>query len=499
MNRKVIKLFCLLIIQAMFLSIFSSCTYHIPVKDEATLTFYLFTWGAEKPDAKKVLAEVEEKAKKDLNIKLDFRWMSYDEVNKGVPEALSSDSDMDAFIYRFSADPMSYNFMPMAKSGELKDLTKVFPKYAPKLYKKYSKEVLDAVTVDGKLLAVPNLFPTAAMNYVTVREDLMKKYHLPQIQTLDDYQTYLKTVKENELGITPGLIFCTPEFVCSSMGGYDIIDSMLRLVYKRDDPDMKIMPLERTPAFNDYLKFMTDWSKNGYLYRSNDFIYQDVILQGMLSGKISSCMSLEVNAQMLTSMAPDSSYEFKDYYLYPDNKVQRSDPLEYSIAFNAKNNDVERALMFLEWINSSEENYDLFLHGINGEHYVQDGNGIKLPDGITLSTSRYLGWDSHEAFRNVEYERYDTAQSGGKEAYQKMIEDNSEPALSLGFYQDYSGFQEEAAALYNSFIMDIESKIFSGDFTMESIQEGIDNRKSLGVDGVVEKLQGQLDDWRKAK
>ena len=90
-----------------------------------------------------------------------------------------------------------------AESGKIKDISKLLPKYAPKMYNSYSKEEIEGSKIDGKLFAVPRLNQQLQLEYAVVRDDPMKKYNLPEIKTLDDYSKYLETIKNNEKGMAP--------------------------------------------------------------------------------------------------------------------------------------------------------------------------------------------------------------------------------------------------------------------------------------------------------
>ena len=41
--------------------------------------------------------------------------------------------------------------------------------------------------------------------------------------------------------------------------------------------------------------------------------------------------------------------------------------------------------MFINWLQSSQENYDSLMYGIKGKHYTLEDNKIKLPETIPSS------------------------------------------------------------------------------------------------------------------
>jgi hypothetical protein len=75
----------------------------------------------------------------------------------------------------------------------------------------------------------------------------------------------------------------------------------------------------------------------------------------------------------------------------------------YSIGINPGFRDPERVLMFIEWLQSSQENYDLLMYGIRDTNHRLQGNTLDI-SGLDRKNVVCEWWGS-EAFRNYEYER----------------------------------------------------------------------------------------------
>ena len=128
---------------------------------EVTLTFYLLgpsgmRFEAEKVDAQKVLREIEKRAKATLNVKLDFKWLADWEYFSEVKSLLNNGGVIDGFYY-INPTP-DWDFEDEVNAGKIMDISKLLPQYAPKIYKTYTNQELEAAKINGKLLTVPKLY-----------------------------------------------------------------------------------------------------------------------------------------------------------------------------------------------------------------------------------------------------------------------------------------------------------------------------------------------------
>lgn len=167
----------------------------------ATLTFYMLE--KEKKDTKEVLDKVAEAS--NLNIKLDFKWFSYEDYFRSVETAIASNEKMDAFECGKPV-PGKIDFIEMFREGKVKDLTELLPQYAPNIYSQLSEGDLNSVRVDGKIAFIPPILPMVDCLGVNIRKDLADKYNITSINTFSDYENILKKIKENEKNIVPGTI-----------------------------------------------------------------------------------------------------------------------------------------------------------------------------------------------------------------------------------------------------------------------------------------------------
>lgn len=517
-----------IIILAVFLSVsFSACSQSNKKEEVTTgpiinslkpitINFFfptLFGVG-DKSDTYLVFDEIEKKA----NVKLNIDWYKGNDYLNKVRQLIKSGENIDAFL---CCQPQSYTFgfTDLFRAKEIKDITDLLPEYAPNLNKLYVKGQLKSTTVDGKLAALPSLYPKSRANYAIVRNDLLLKYKLPEIKTYDDYEIYLKCIKDNEMNIYPGKIFTGSLDLFAKAYDYAVLDSALYLVYKWDDPDMKIKAFEQTPEFKTSLNYLKRWYDKGYLL-SGGTGYQEEWVQAksmMTENKLASVITMaerdaaETIQELLfelndtASRGTNSNIKFYAYLLYPEKKDQLISPAgngwsTFSIVFNAKSDKTERLFMFLDWLYQDQANFDLFMYGIKGKHYELKGDQIQLPNGTSYANHPYIGWYGSSAFNSLTFERYPVYYSSAmRESHIDYINEDTTYAPHEGFYlYDFLSDEEKSRDYRDTPIFQkIELPLLQGTYNINNTDRIIEELRNLGADSLVSKIQTSIDKWRK--
>jgi putative aldouronate transport system substrate-binding protein len=464
---------------------------------ERTSIKFLFP-GTEPKNWPNVKAEIEKRSQDKLNVSLDFKWV---DPSQYLDTAKVLDSSGEAYDALPIGKPETIypNFTQLAREGRIRDITEAFPSSAPSLYSMYTSEELKYATVDGKLYAVPSLFPQAFCTYLIADDELLKKYSIPTITTYDEYGEYLKTIKENEPDLIPGTIanMANTLSLFARASGYVIADEPNRLVYKWDDPEMKLVPWEKTSEFYDTITYIIDWYKKGYLAfdadqtKTTSFIYEG---------------TLAPPSEETTKMAfTDSTGQIKEsnpmrtFYLYPEKPVQRDHPMgsffyNGSFVFPSASRNTDRALRFLEWVQSSRDNYLLMTCGIENEDYVMMGGYPVMPDGMDYESRTYMYWDGSWAFKNIRHDYADAvaADNDGAESPLEFLDKYSKYPPHGAFYPDYSLVQQIADDRQNTY-MQFEYKLTQGQIqNMTDVDAFIKSLDELGTGNLVEEAQKQL-------
>lgn len=448
-----------------------------------------------------VKAEIEKQTSSTLNIKLEFKWLELQTYIQTL-QSLSASNDLyDAFV---CAQPEQYypDFTKLAREGQIKDITGLFPESAPVLYQKYSKEELDFANVDGKLYAVPSLKPQAYCTYILADADLLKKFNIDKIETYDDYEKYLKMVKIDNEKLIPGTISngVNTLKLFSRGSGYVIVDQIQKLVYKWDDPEMKIIPWEKTPEFKTAVSYLISWYKNGYLSANPDFEKTtSFIYYGMLAQP-----SKEPTRMTYGTSEGDTkeSNPMNIFYLFPDSTVQRDNPMgsfyfNGSFVFSSKSENTERALMFLDWVQRNRTNYMLMMNGIEDKDYVLKNGYPSLPEGTEFKDRTYMHWDGSWAFNNIEYEiSSPTVQENGSLSPMEFLDKYTKYPPHGALYTNYTELgsaADERVKTFNDFEVRLREGLISDATEIDTFIRELEEK---GSDNLVKLVQKQLDEQK---
>ena len=459
-----------------------------PLK-EAALTFYFP--GEAKKDTRMVLDEAEKRLKDSLNVKLNFNFIPWGDYTNKINVLIASG---DEYEVHFDAD--WFMFPILSQKGALLDITEMLPKYAPKIYEKEA-DVFKKVRVNGKIMSVPWYYPKNDRVTAVVREDLKAKHGIPDIMTFEDYEFYLKTLKEKEPGIIPyasGVNRNIQEFYV--YGDYAVLSFPLDLVYKWDDKNMKVIPWEQTPEYKQIIEIKRRWYENGYMPKDM-FSVQDFTAD-LTDGKVTSILhvwnEIENHNKKVANTHP--GWKFAGYALYPEKVGPKASPMNNAVVFNANGKNPERAMMFLEWVREKQENYDLIIFGIEGKHYVLENGLLKQPHGVTDADNPYQGWHGQWGLYDIDLHRFSVNDPPN---YKQMNIDsanlNADYVPHLGFFPNLDGIKNEVAQRQAAY--DEMGKLLEyGALPKEKADEYIEKQKKAGTDKIVSEIQRQLDEWK---
>lgn len=475
--------------------------YEAPAKKlEHTSLKFCFP-GAEPKGWPDVKAELEKRSADTVNASLDFKWIEFGEYMNRLKTLEASGDVFDAFCLG-KPDSFYPDFTALARESKLADITALFPENGQSLYSKYSKEELDFAKVDGKLYAVPSLYPAAYCTYLMVDDALYKKYNIPEITNLEQYEAYLKAVKDNNPDLFPGIIANGVDSMklFARAFGYVILDESQNLVYKWDDPKMTIKAWEQTPEFLEASNKIADWYSKGYLQDASN-LDQSKVTSFIFYGELNPPSE---EPQKMTFNTPTGeikeSNPLKVFYLYPEKKVQRDNSMgtffmNGSFVFPSSSTNTARALRFIDWVQQNRDNYYLMNYGVENKDYVLTKGYPDMPAGQDFNNRTFMYWDGHWAFRNAEYnpELPKDAFGAGINTFTDFLDKYSEYAPHGAFYPDY-GKLKDMAAKRNQAVQQFEFSLSQGKIKDPGeVTKFIADMKQLGIDNLVAEIQAQLD------
>lgn len=309
-----------------------------------------------------------------INAEIDPVMISWGDYSKKLPMLWENG---DPYDLTYTSNWTGY--FKAADKGAFKEITDLFPEYAPKTYEEYvEKDLLETTKVNGKLYMVPSdylNFTTFIYNY---REDLRKKYNCPEIVDMESFQKYLEVIRENE-----------PDMIPYSNNGIDakryqmflnendwsrpLEDGNGIFVYDLNDPT-KIFNVVETPEYEAFIEESREYYEKGYwssdiLTETNDLM--EIFVAGKSATFLGNLNSCEVIYNDCVTKHPDWEIGLFSSDL-ASGYVEAAANTNDGIAIGTYSRNPERAMMFIELCHQDEEVYNILINGIEGVTYEKD-------------------------------------------------------------------------------------------------------------------------------
>lgn len=169
----------------------------VDTSEEVKLSMYLL--GDRTPDFDKVFDKINAKLKEKINATIEVKFMGWGEWEQKYPLIFASGEDFDLI---FTADWAMYNTQA-SKQGFWEITQDALNTYAPLTAKTVYEDAWEQAKVDGKVYMLPMNYKELTAYVFLLRGDLMEKYNIEKVETMDDIETYLKAVAENEPSLIP--------------------------------------------------------------------------------------------------------------------------------------------------------------------------------------------------------------------------------------------------------------------------------------------------------
>ena len=444
--------------------------------------------------------ELNSRLKAALNCTIDYTYAAGNDYTNNYALALASGDSYDMI----QAAPGWLDYQGYALDNAFMSLDELIPEYAPYLWETIPEETWDAATVNGHIYGVPTLKTGVTVPTFVYREDLRKKYDLPEIDSMEDIETYLQCIKDNEPGLLP-----VDDYQCQVYGtswiyntpyiGIDEIhDAMFNFVY--DPRNGEVLSVIETPEYKDYMYKMKDWADRGF-WSSSVLASTNWGVMQVLNGAAAASFNEQLpnynwHATQVEQEHGAEGWEL-GFYMYfegnPDSVLSGS-TIGTMTAVTASAKNPERALMVLDYIQQNEEFWDFVTYGMEGINYT-------LADDGSIDTSNIEDGASFNYFPSslVGNENFEKHQSNYCDDYDEIMEKINNkvvPSIFEGFALDTSGFDTEYTALYNvqsEYGYPLQAGLVND--VDQAYEEYLAAAKNAGLDMVREEVEKQVNAW----
>ncbi|SEU29434.1 ABC transporter substrate-binding protein [Paenibacillus sp. NFR01] len=334
--------------------------------------------GPKPLDYDEVFGQINTKLQEKINTTIEGEFLDWSDWAQKYPLKLAANEDFDLI---YAANWAGYNDQAL-KGGFLEITDDMIQKYAPMTWKAMPQVNWDQAKVQGKLYMIPQNRGESTEKLVVYREDLRKKYNLPEITSPEAYATYLKTVSEKEKGVTP----FTPEtgdwkfhnldhVLLMQQNEWNMLTFDMPVAFKMDDPAGKVFNVYETQEFKDLVNYYKDLADNNAWSKSalnSKLDHQQEFREGKTASITHNLGTL--GALMTDMREKNTPYELALADLTPDKKKSVAISTQNGFAIHATSQNAERSLMVLDLLQNDKELHDLVMYGVAGEHYNAVGD-----------------------------------------------------------------------------------------------------------------------------
>ncbi|MDR6549129.1 extracellular solute-binding protein [Paenibacillus qinlingensis] len=453
--------------------------------------------GNEPKDWPAVKEAIDKKLQADgVNVKIVKEYIDWGAWEQKLNLKLSTGEEFD--LFHVMNDMISLaNYIGR---GAVKDIGPEIAKYGPELKKAIPDSVWSGVQKDGKTFGIPSYWYEPAVdgsftaNRIMLNEAGVKDVPKTQEEMLAAMEKVMATDKSATkpyLPIRGGLRDASDVL----HRAYDSYPFAVKDKIAFIDKDGKVKSWAETEEFKkDAAFFRTAYQKK---LTNPDIL---VVKQEQIDKQIKSAV------YPFLFGTPNDVNEMKK--TYPNMKdedftLQRLNPDKpHYRMFNAKNVNAvavnskhpEAAVKLLNWLYSSQENYDLFMYGIEGKTYKKVGDrGIEYLKDTDGKTDLYKQDDW--MIGNLKYIRIDpNTLSANKALF--VADPNAKTFFAADFFFDPTSVKAEMSniqAVYTSDVMPIYDGVLDYDAKSKA---AIDKLKAAGIDKVIAEYQKQLDAYK---
>ncbi len=483
----------------------------IDISKPVTLKWYLH--GSNVTDDTAVLEKANEYLKEKLNVTLEPIWGTWGDFDSNVVLAINGGDDVDIY---FTCSWSANEYNAFAKKGAYVRLddpeNNLIEKYAPDLWKQLPAVLTQGAAINGAdgygVYAVPGYKDIATQNTWDVNVPLLEKYGytVDDIKNTDYYGfgEILQKVKEGEgADFYPLLV---EGAVLERMVNNSIIvtgdagtNNLLSYYINPEDTSKeglygnKILSKFETPEYKKFVEKTREYFNAGYIdpamgnaNLANDTRSAKQLTGDYLIGTQSYALGYEVQ------VTKERGFEVAMVPCTPAY-VDTTSSQGAMMAISTSSANPERAMMFLNLLNTDPYLFTLLDYGIEGIHYnIVDGEAV-----FTDKRADYTPWTN--GMGNVT--QLLPQQGQGVDFWDKFKSyyGAASEIPILGYSFAPASVETELASLAN---VAAEYALALNTGTVdpaEKLPEFIQKLKDNGIDKVVEEANKQLDEFLAAK
>ena len=393
---------------------------------------------------------------------------------------------------------MEWNFASLISNGSILPVNEYYDAYGTDIKAAIGDDfqyLLDALTKGGELYGIPQLSSKHTYNDILINKELADKYNmdLSTIDSYDDLEDFMLTIKENEPGVKPiirsGITFSGTTAVCTFNEDYEALGDGIGVLM---DPDSyELVNFYATDEYAEFCKNVHRWYTEGLV--SDDIATSgDRVHTYWQTGNAFACIdhttdySTETAGKMLSSQYGVDTEMIRISAPVCSNQIYFT-----TIPYTSANPDA--AMIFLNEMYKNTELINTLYYGVEGVDWeLQDGFVTGKDDSsffAACGSSQPMIWGNFFV---------STETAGNEEgAVAKTLEytKSGKSTRTLGFLFDTTNVATQYAAIQNvlqQYQEGLEFGILDPETELPNFLQAL---QDAGVDDFIAEKQSQLDAW----
>jgi putative aldouronate transport system substrate-binding protein len=330
------------------------------------------------------ITAVNEKLVRDKNIRIGMTYIPWDVWQQRVNLMLSTGEEFDVFhIMQDQITMSAYQSM-----GGLTDITDLIDQHGPNIKKLITPDAFTAMRIGGRIYGIPAEWVELAVEgTTTIRKDVMDRLNLPMPRTNAELLTIQERAAANWDG--NGKLY----FPIFGSSGVNPLSSHLTILHREYSSfPFNVMDsiayVDRNGNVSSWIEsdeFKQDaqWMRSAY---DKGLIHPDFLTMGFdqrinftkngnwVIGAGGDTGTVEgIRANNNPNFQPEDIIAFR---LYPEKPVFAYQAVKNLNGISSTSKNPDAAIKFFDWLYTSQENYDLFMHGREGFEYTTERDGF---------------------------------------------------------------------------------------------------------------------------
>ncbi len=451
------------------------------------------TWSGPPADLGKVQDAINEISRAEIGVEVEFMVTDYASFQQQIILMLSGNEQVDIVV------SLGGFYPTIVRNGQLIDLEKddLLQTYGKGIIEQVGMTFIDACRMGGVLYGLPNNRDFAqGKGCFAVRTDLLEGigYQFQnkgeiETGTMQDIETIFQKIHEKypEMQVYRPVANAMQQYATADFLGGDVYGVLMDYGQNLD-----VVNFFETDYFKDYCEQLNKWYKAGYI--SSDAATDTTAVSALtMSG---------VLAAYNTAGKPGIKAQETNLCGYPMTIIQTQKDFISSSAVAGfpwciplNTADAVASMKFLNLMYTNADVMNLICWGIEGQHYVAQGDGLlNYPSGVDAKSSGYnhsMNW----MFPNEYLLKVWNGDDPNLWSNMKTFNDNAEKSKALGFMFNSGAVSTEMTAVANVYAEYSSSLVFGLMDPATGIPELNSKLKAAGLDKIIVEKKAQLEQW----